>query len=143
MGDAEFGFEGGDEPRVVQLVLGVGLAEDDEGGGHVVLEEAGDGLVGVVWGALNEVSNVAVACVILEDVPRPWEGEPVLNVSMSLLVTGSMLTSMSWTTVATMGSRYLLNAWNFGLSVLWWFQLFIQGGDGRREINRGGRVRDA
>lgn len=115
VGDAKFGFEGNDKMHAVQSVLGVGSVQGDEWGGHVVLEDARDGVVGVVWGALDEVSNVAVACVVLEDILRPYEREMV---DECVGVAGGVVMDDGGC------ERYLLKVWKVGLMVLWWFQFF-------------------
>ena len=56
-------------------MFGVGAAETDEGEGHVVLEEARDGVAGVGGGGVDEVVDEAVAGVELQDVPGAGKGE--------------------------------------------------------------------
>lgn len=69
----EFGFVRGNEVHIFQTILRVGPAESDKGSGHVMLQEAGDGVMSVLWGAVDNVSNVVVARVIFQDFAHPWE----------------------------------------------------------------------
>lgn len=101
-----------------------------------MLEEAGDGLAGVIRGALDKVEIVVVACVVLGDVARPWEREAVNECGDVTVGDCSVAAATSWTAVVAMGSRYLFKIWNVGRGGT----SFIQGSDGGWEVNRGRRA---